>query len=437
MRGETLIRFRTLSLRRRWSLAAAGTVIVVGAATGIYLGTRDTYSSGAHVEFVLGAGTGDAGTGPQLKVAGELQTMTTDRRGDVALFTRDDRGYELWMAAPEGTVKTVRIPALDHFGESATDQAAQSAASPDGSFYLALDAAGLWRVTEDGRATNIIKTARGDLLDDVPVAQFSPLSVNGVTVTDDGTVFFSDTHETGAVLVHRLRSGDVTKVAGETPANQQLAAQKGPNFLDPKVGGQATSVYLHEYGNAEPLAWNAGNLFMHAGKSVLRIALAEDRVYPVVAAKDVRAIRKPESPFRSFGKAINGYVDAPRYGDEYHASSIVIDPASGNLYYGAGDPAPSDTPKDISKKFRWTGNFTSSQREFFASLGNEEQVVYQVDHKGDLSAVTAGAEALSVANGYLYIAVDSCSSGEYRCDTADHRSAVVKLRIPGHARGDA
>jgi hypothetical protein len=59
------------------------------------------------------------------------------------LFTRDDRGYELWTADPGGNVRTTYIPTLDHFSQSATDQAAQSASSPDGSFYLALDSAGL------------------------------------------------------------------------------------------------------------------------------------------------------------------------------------------------------------------------------------------------------------------------------------------------------
>jgi hypothetical protein len=311
------------------------------------------------------------------------------------------------------------------------DQAAQSAAAPDGSLYLALDTAGLWKVTRDGRATRVVgPRGDSDIPDEVPVERFSAWAVNGVAVADDGTVFFSDTQNGPySVLIHRLRSGEVTRIAGRPLRKGQQVPREDPNLLAPKTGGPADDTYLPEHSDAAPLAWNDGTLYVHTGRGVLRIATSTERIYPVVAALDTGSLRRPASPFKPFGKAINGYVGAPRGADDAHESSIAVDRASGDLYYGAGDALPGDTA-GISENFRWSGDLTRSQRDFFGSLPNEEQTVYQVDRDGDLSVVTAGARALSTANGYLYIAVDSCSSGEERCDTTDHRSAVVRLRLP-------
>ncbi|QKG22988.1 hypothetical protein [Actinomadura verrucosospora] len=380
-------------------------------------------SSGASVEFVLGGGTADNGTGPQRKVAGELQNMTTDKRGDVALFTRDAQGYELWTVDPGGTVKRVRVPALD----GSSDQAAQAAAAPDGSLYLALNAAGLWKVTGDGHATKVVKTTRErPLTDRVPLDEFSPLSVNGVAVADDGTVFFTDwQNQRSSLLVHRLRAGQVTRIAGKP-----LSATQKPPDADPnKTGAPALDTYLPVGASASPLAWNDGNLYVHTGRAILRIATATERIYPVVASRDTASLKRPDAPFKPFGKAINGYVDAPRSGASSHLASITVDRTTGDVYYGAGAYRPGTTT-EISAKFRWTGDLTKPQRTFFDSLRNAQQTVYQVAKNGDLTAVTAGAEALSTTNGYLYIAVDTCPSSEPKCTATNDQSAVVRLRLP-------
>lgn len=404
--------------------------VIVGAAVVAGFALRGS-SSGASVEFVLGAGTGDSGSGPQRKVPGELQSMTTDEHGNVALFTLDSQGYELWTADPGGAVERVRVPALDRFGTGASDQAVQAAAAPDGSLYLALDAAGLWKVTRDGRATRIVATAREHpLTDRTPAERLPPLSVNGVAVADDGTVFFSDRqNQRNSLLVHRLISGRATVIAGTPLRAAQEPPKKDPNLLDPKTGAPAEETYIPEDGNA-PLAWNGGDLYVHTGRGILRIATATERVYPVVGSRDTGALKRPEAPFKPFGKAINGYVDAPRAGDAEHASSIAVERATGDLYYGAGDPLPGSGTTGISAKFRWSGDLTKSQLDFRGSLRNAQQTVYQVGRNGDLSAVTAGAEALSTGNGYLYLAVDTCPSTEAKCGIANDRSAVIRLRLP-------
>ncbi|MBO2456252.1 hypothetical protein [Actinomadura violacea] len=417
--GRPVIQIRTLT-HRRWVLAALVLAVAVAAVV-IGFAVRGS-SSGASVEFVLGGGTADTGAGPQRKVAGELQSMTTDKRGDVALFTRDSQGYELWTVDRGGTVKRVRVPALD----GSSDQAVQAAAAPDGSLYLALDAAGLWKVTRDGKATKVVETTRmRPLTDRVPLEQFSPLSVNGVAVADDGTVFFSDwQNQRSSLLVHRLRAGQVTRIAGKPLSTTQELPDADPN----ETGGPALDTYIPVGASASPLAWNDGNLYVHTGRSVLRIATATERIYPVVASRNTASLKRPDAPFKPFGKAINGYVDAPRAGDSSHLASITVDRTTGDLYYGAGDPRPGNTATGLSAKFRWSGDLTRSQRNFFNSLRDAQQTIYQVAENGDLSAVTAGAEALSTARGYLYIAVDTCPSSATKCDTTNDQSAVVRLR---------
>jgi hypothetical protein len=426
--GRPVIQIPILT-RRRWILATLVPVIVVAAVV-VGFAVRGS-SDSASVEFVLGAGTADSGTGPQRKVPGELQTMTTDQHGNIALFTRDSQGYELWTADPGGAVKRVHVPALDRFGAAALDQAVQAAAAPDGSLYLALDGEGLWKVTRDGQATRVVATGRERPLSDrTPPERVPPLSVNGVAVADDGTVFYSDwQNQRNSLLVHRLRSGQTTRIAGTPLSAAQQVPKRDPNLLDPKTGAPAEDTYIPEYGNA-PLAWNAGNLYVHTGHGILRIAAATERIYPVVGARDTASLKRPDSPFKPFGKAINGYVDAPRAGDATHASSIAVNRATGDLYYGAGDPRPGNGTTGISAKFRWSGDLTTSQRAFRDSLRNAQQTVYQVGRNGDLSAVTAGAEALSTANGYLYLAVDTCPSAETKCSTANSQSAVLRIHLP-------
>ncbi|WP_433146409.1 hypothetical protein ACQPZ8_04245 [Actinomadura nitritigenes] len=430
--GRPVIQIPILA-RRRWFLAVLVPVIIVAAVV-VGFAVRGS-SSGASVEFVLGAGTSDSGGGPQRKVPGEVQSMTADEHGNVALFTVDSQGFELWTADPGGAVARVRVPALDRFHAEALGQAVQAAAAPDGSLYLALDAEGLWRVTRDGQATRVVATARErPLTDRTPAERVPPVSVNGVAVSGDGTVFFSDRqNQRNSLLVHSLRSGRTIRVAGTPLTATQELPKKDPNLLDPKTGAPAGDTYIPEDGNA-PLAWNGGNLYVHTGRGILRIATATERIYPVVGSRDTASLKRPDAPFKPFGKAINGYVDAPRGGDAEHASSIAVDRATGGLYYGAGDPRPGNGTTGISARFRWSGDLTKSQREFRDSLRNAQQTVYQVGRNGDLSAVTAGAEALSTGNGYLYLAVDTCPSGEAKCGIANDQSAVIRLRLPAKGK---
>ncbi|MFB4295972.1 hypothetical protein [Actinomadura sp. NTSP31] len=432
---EAVIQIRTLA-RHRWILAALAAVVVAAAAVAVlaFRGSPDRVS----VEFVLGGGTAGTGTGPRREVAGKLQTMTTDERGNVALFTRDRQGFELWTAGPGRAVERVRVPALDRVDAVSGNAALQAAAAPDGGFYLALEEAGLWKVTRDGRASEIVKPSGRPtgvsshvVADEVPVRRFSAYQVLGVGVGGDGTVFFSDLQDDrNSVLIHRLQSGRVTRIAGRPLRPGRQVPKEDPNLLAPETGGPAESTYISESSIVTPLAWNNGSLYVHTGHGILTIATATERIFPVVAGRNTASLKRPDSPFKPFGKAIDGHVEGAAVDDGDHEASIAVDRATGDLYYGAGRPLPGNDTTEISTRFRWGGDLTASQRDFRGSLRSAQQTIYQVDRDGDLSVVTAGAKALSVGNGYLYIAVDSCPSSAGKCDATNYRSAVVRLRLP-------
>lgn len=385
------------------------------------------------MEFVLGGGTAVTGEGPQVKVPGTLLSMTVDQHGSVALFTKDAQGHKLWTASPGESATSVRLPALDR---STTDTAevSQAATAPDGTFYVALGYNGLWHVTKDGSATRTLATSRKDALYNSDAAHFSPWSVGGVAVADDGTVYFSDVQVGhGTTLIGKLKSGVVTKVAGLALSESQRPPAMNPNSLSARTGGPAESTFIPVHHDTGPLAWNKDSLYLHTGAGILRIS--DGRVFPVVAGRDTDELKTPKKPFESFGSAINGYVSDPASGDDKHASSIAADPDSGDIYYGSGESTDRvlepGTGAKFGKEFDWSGDFSSAQKDFIRGA-RSNQLVYRVDGEQNLAAVTFRSKSLAASGTHLYMATDSCASGDgTRCARSDSSVAVVRLALPG------
>jgi hypothetical protein len=369
-------------------------------------------------------------------VTGRVAGLTAGPSGDVILFTAtgyDPSRYRMWKLAPSGTVTSVPVPALH-----GQDTLNQVAAAPDGSVYVA--AGSLWRVTADGRATEVVRTTRHTKdADDVPAADFRPFIVEGVTVAADGTVYVVDlSSESNGLRVHHLTGGRAVRVAGAPydPDGSQWRPDTSDPF--PARGVVAKSAWIPLGALSGPIAWSKNGLYMRTDHDVVRIT-DDGRMLPVVAQRATGNLNKPSGPYRSYGKAIDGYMEASELGTSGDSpADLAVNPADGSVFYGAGphyappkgDDGGVDKGPMLSRSFTWHGDFTAAQRSFVHGI-SDDQTVYRAVPGGDLAAVLAFSKAVAISPGYAYVAEQSCTKDDATCADRDTRAAVVRTRLPG------
>ena len=427
--------FRRGTGRSRQRVIAVAAVVAVGAGVGVYAVTRSSDRS-ARVAFALGGGTSasTAGRGTDLAVTGRVAGLTSDRSGGVVLFTAtgdDPASYRMWKLTPSGSVTSVPVPALNH-----EQNLAQVAAAPDGSVYVAAD--GLWRVTADGRATETVRNAKSaSPADDVPVEDFTPFQVEGVTVAADGTVYVSDLSvKLNGLRIHRLSGGRAVRVAGAPYV--EGTSQWHPETFDPGRGVPATSTWIPWGYLSGPIAWSKDGLYVRTKQAVLRLSDG-GRLLPVVAQHTADRLNRPSGPFRSYGSAIDGYL-GPLTGDSDHPpADLAVDPADGAVFYGAGpDYIPASAAERdkgvsgrhaVSHAFTWHGKFTAAQRSFVAGLTDDE-TVYRAVPGGSVSAVLVQSRAAALAGDHLYVAEQACLKDLSPCTDRYTRTAVVRMPLP-------
>ncbi|MEW2250112.1 hypothetical protein AB0907_22530 [Streptomyces sp. NPDC006975] len=404
--------------RRRTTVAVGIAVAVAAGATVYATAYRDTGDKAVNVAFVLGGGTArqdTAAQGGELAIAGEFRGLAAGSDDTLYLFTQEDDGMVMWQRQKSGATKRIRISGMD-------DQTAEQAAvAPDGSVYLATGA--LWRVGPDGKAVQLIDPDCDSFSpSDAPLAKFCTSQVTGVTVAEDGTVYFGDEIVQGgrSSFVHRLRDNRVELVAGRQPKQGEALDRSNPSVrdgIDPPAGTPAKNVLVPAVWDAGWLASDAKGLYWRTGAGIVRL-LPNGTLSPLLAARAPEKISAPKGPLEAMGRALDTAI-SPAKGTKRRGDLAATLPGSEVFYSDAGK---AYSPP-FSEEYRWGGNESPSQEKFLQNLV-AGKAVYRVA-AGEVSPVLLGAQAIAASGTTLYVAAES------KAGTADDWScAVVKVQLP-------
>ncbi|WP_369211619.1 hypothetical protein [Streptomyces flavofungini] len=406
-------------------MAAAGGAVVVAIAVGatVYTVTSDE-APPLNVDFVLGGGDNAHGSGNDLRIQGNFRGLAVSNDDTVHLFTEEDdksdNGMAMWRKKKSGAAERVAITGMSGV------HADQAAVAPDGSVYLAGGGEGLWKVGQDGRAANVV--AAGNCLKPnaavTPVDTFCANRVSGVTVAEDGTVYFADGRDgtrPHSSYVHRLDGESIRLVAGRPPKAHESTEAKNPavrNGFDPKPGTKATDVLVPDTENSGSLAATKKGIYWKTGPGIVRIN-KDDTLSPLVAARKPSDIDEAQAPFSAVGHALDAAIP----------NQVLDSPGGLSALQGGRDVYYADmgekTTPSLDGDFRWGGVTSASQKRLLDSA-EPGGMVHRVA-EGELAPVIAGVQALATSEGNLYVAVKT--DGADRTGPKDWDTAVVKVRL--------
>ncbi|MET9566855.1 hypothetical protein [Streptomyces tauricus] len=412
----------SLSRRRRRTVLGVGTAILVIGGFGIYSATSgDDDASPIDVEFVLGGGTAATGKGDQLAVRGYFRGLAAAPDGTVYLFTEEKNGMTMWRREKSGATKRIPVSGMNR------STAQQAAVAPDGSVYFAAD--DLWKVSPDGKAVRVIDAfcKPNHPTRTTPVSDFCVGQVTGVAVADNGVVYIGDQVNRGrqSSYVHMIDGDTVKLVAGRPPKDGESTNRSNPsvrNGIAPLSDTKARDVLVPEIWNSGWLASDERGLYWRTGAGIVRIN-NEGVLSSFVGAKSPDAMRQPDGPFNSIGRALDASIarnatsSAPR-GD------LTVVSGRGEVYYSE---AGKEYAPPFARAFRWAGSKTTSQEKLEKDLVGGK-IVYRVA-QGKVSPVIVGAQSIAASTDALYVAVQS-NDGD-KGNPEKWSTAVLQVQLPG------
>jgi hypothetical protein len=406
-------------------MVGSGVVIAALAGVTVYYSTSDDKTP-LNVEFILGGGSDVTGKGDQLEIQGNFSGLAAAPDGTVTLFTQEDdnldNGMVMWRKKGSGAAERINVSGM--YGV----RAEQTAVARDGSVYLAGGDDGLWKVSPDGKATQVITThhcKRANPLT-TSVAKFCTDRVSGVAVAKDGAVYIGDSLTVTPVYgsyVHQLRGESVELVAGRPPKAHESGKSSNPavrNGVNPPAGTKATDVFVSDASNSGNLAATKDGLYWKTGAGIVRIN-KDGTLNPFVASRAPSKVGKAQSPFVSVGRALDAKI--PR-GVLSHTGGLAAIPGRGEVYYG--DTSYQEAFPTFEGDFRWHGVTSDSQKKLLQT-SESGAVVYRVSD-GKLAPVIAGVQAIAASKNGLYVAVTT--DGGDRSGPEDWDTAVLRVRLP-------
>ncbi|TGB08407.1 hypothetical protein [Streptomyces sp. MZ04] len=395
--------------------------IAVIAGIGIYAVTSDDDPLPLNVDFVLGGGDNAVGKGEQLEIQGQFGGLAVTPDNVTYLFAEENDTMVMWRKKPSGAAERIQVSGLDSV------EATQTAVAPDGSIYLAAE--DLWKVSPAGKATKVIERracGKANPLAATSISDFCGVTVTGVTVDKDGTVYVGDqliqTPPYGS-YVHRLDGKSIELVAGRPAKDGESVKHSNPavrNGVDPRAGTKAKDVVVPDVTRSGALAAAKDGVYWNTGPGIVRIN-RDGTLNPFVAGRSPGKISDPEGPFGTVGRALDAQVQSGTGGQP--GDDLAVIPSRDEVYYS--DEGEDHAPV-LEGEFRWQGVESDSQKKLLNESGRGDLVRRVVD--GELAPVIAGVQAIATSKDSLYVAVTT--DGGDKSSPENWDTAVLRVHLP-------